>query len=191
MTSLRLEYQRNSDQMREFFAESQDGPALVQRRAELVDDLIERLWLEHIAAEEYGPQGLTLAAIGGYGRCQLFPYSDIDLLFIASDAAVERQQKASIRRLCQDLWDIGLRVSATTRAVDECERISEENPEFTLSLLDRRYVAGDFALFEELDLERIPSLIERRRYPLLSAIARLARARQAKFQRTLFIWNPT
>lgn len=190
MTALRLEYQRNSDQMRESFAESQNGSALVQRRAELVDDLIERLWLEHVAAEEYGPQGLTLAAIGGYGRCQLFPYSDIDLLFIASDPGVEGSYKVAIRRLCQDLWDIGLRVSATTRAVEECERISEENPEFTLSLLDRRYIAGDFALFEDLDLERIPSLIERRRSQLLAAIARLASARQAKFQRTLFHLEP-
>lgn len=176
--------------MREFFAESQDGTILVQRRAELVDHLIERLWLEHIATEEYGPQGLTLAAIGGYGRRQLFPYSDIDLLFIATDATAEGSYKAQIRKLSQDLWDIGLRASATTRTLAECERISEENPEFTLSLLDRRYVAGDFALFEELDLERIPALVERRRSQLLTAIAQLARARHAKFQRTLFHLEP-
>lgn len=188
--TLRVEYQRTSEQMREAFAESQDGAALVKRRAALVDHLIERLWLEHIASEEYGPQGLTLAAIGGYGRHQLFPYSDIDLLFVCADASLEGSHKIVIRRLCQDLWDIGLRVSATTRTVDECERLSEENPEFTLSLLDRRYIAGDFALFEELDLERIPNLIERRRHPLLAAIARLAQVRHAKFQRTLFHLEP-
>ena len=176
--------------MREFFAESQDGAVLVQRRAELVDHIIERLWLEHIATEEYGPQGLTLAAIGGYGRRQLFPYSDIDLLFIASDATAEGSHKAEIRKLSQDLWDIGLRASATTRTLAECERISEENPEFTLSLLDRRYVAGDFALFEELDLERIPALVERRRSQLFTAIAQLTSARHAKFQRTLFHLEP-
>ena len=190
MTTLRLEYQRTSDQMRESFAESQNGVALVQRRAELVDNLMERLWLEHVAAEEYGPQGLTLAAIGGYGRRQLFPFSDVDLLFIASDAVAEGSSKSAIRRLCQDLWDIGLRVSATTRTMAECERVSEENPEFTLSLLDRRYVAGDFALFEELDQERIPALLERRRPQILTAIAQLAYTRHAKFQRTLFHLEP-
>ncbi len=187
---LRVEYQRTSDQMRDFFAESQEGAVLVQRRTELVDHLIERLWLEHIAAEEYGPQGLTLAAIGGYGRRQLFPYSDVDLLFIASDATAEGAHKADIRKLSQDLWDIGLRVSATTRTLAECERMSEENPEFTLSLLNRRYIAGDFALFEELDLERIPALVERRRSQLFTAIAQLTRTRHAKFQRTLFHLEP-
>ncbi len=188
--ALRVEYQRTSEQMREAFNESQDGAALVKRRAALVDHLIEHLWLEHIASEEYGPQGLTLAAVGGYGRHQLFPYSDIDLLFVCANVSLEGSHKIVIRRLCQDLWDIGLRVSATTRTVDECERLSEENPEFTLSLLDRRYIAGDFSLFEELDLERIPKLVESRYQPLLAAIARLAQARHAKFQRTLFHLEP-
>jgi [protein-PII] uridylyltransferase len=188
--SLRVEYQRTSEEMRQFFSESQDGLALVQRRAELVDRLIERLWLEHIASEEYSPHGLTLAAIGGYGRRQLFPCSDIDLLFVAADATVEGLHKAEIRKLSQDLWDIGLRASATVRTVAECERVSDENPEFSLSLLDRRYIAGDFALFEELDLKRIPALVERRRPQLFTAIAQLTRTRHAKFQRTLFHLEP-
>ena len=135
-------------------------------------------------------QGLTLAAIGGYGRRRLFPYSDIDLLFIAADPTTEGAHKAEIRKLSQDLWDIGLRASATTRTLAECERVSEENPEFTLSLLDRRYIAGDFALFEELDLERIPALVDRRRSQLFTAIAQLTHARHAKYQRTLFHLEP-
>ncbi len=188
--TLRDEYQSSSDTSRKLFFESQDGLALVNRRSDFVDHLIERLWLEHIAAEEYAPQGLTLAAIGGYGRRQLFPYSDIDLLFVCVDASREASFQIAIRRFSQELWDIGLRVSATTRTVEECERLSEENPEFTLSLLDRRYIAGDFALFEELDARRIPALIARRRQPLLAAIANLAYARHAKFQSTLFHLEP-
>ncbi len=188
--ALRVEYQRASEDLRKKFSESHDGGALVQARAALIDDVVERLWLEHMAGDEYGPQGVTLAAVGGYGARQLFPYSDIDLLFICADASLESSHKTAIRRLCQDMWDIGLRVSATTRTLAECERLSEENPEFTLSLLSRRHVAGDFALFQELDLERIPALIERRRPPLLAAIARLAEARRGKFQRTLFHLEP-
>ncbi|MGC1783712.1 MAG: HD domain-containing protein [Acidobacteriaceae bacterium] len=189
-SSLRVEYQRASDESRAAFEEAQDGAALVERRATLIDSVVERLWLAHIAGEEYGPEGLTLSAVGGYGRRELFPHSDVDLLFLCTDNTVESSHKAAIRLLCQDLWDIGLRASATARTVQECERLSEENPEFTLSLLDRRYVAGDFALFEDLDLERIPALIARRRQPLLAAIARLAQTRHGKFQRTLFHLEP-
>ncbi len=188
--SLREEYQSSSATSRDLFSESQDGVALVNRRSDLVDHLIERLWLEHIAAEEYAPQGLALAAIGGYGRRQLFPYSDVDLLFICAEASREAGFQIAIRRLSQELWDIGLRVSATTRTLEECERLSEENPEFTLSLLDRRYITGDFVLFEELDARRIPALIARRRQPMLAAISNLADARHGKFQSTLFHLEP-
>ncbi len=188
--ALRMEYRRSLEALRDGFLKTQDGAALVRNRAQLVDSLIERLWQEHIAPEEYDPQGLTLCAIGGYGRRQLFPYSDIDLLFVCAASSVESALQAAIRGLCQEMWDLGLRVSATTRTVEECERVSGENPEFTLSLLDRRYIAGDFALFDELDKQRIPASIERRRQPLLFAVARLADARHAKYQRTLFHLEP-
>lgn len=188
--SLRAEYQTASDKLRKKFEESQDGAALVRQRSGLIDHLIERVWLEHIAEDEYGPPGLTLAAIGGYGRQHLFPYSDIDLLFLCSDNSIETRYHAAIRRLSQELWDIGLRVSAMTRTVEECEQLSEDNAEFTLSLLTRRYLSGDFALFQELDQKRIPSLVERKRAALLAAIARLAEARHGKYQRTLFHLEP-
>src|SRR5665213_865109 len=116
--ALRVEYQRASESLRESFAKSQGGAELVRQRAALVDHMVERLWLEHIAAEEHGPQGLTLTATGGYGRHQLFPHSDIDLLFVCAEASQEASHRAGIRRLCQDLWDFGLRVSATTRTVE-------------------------------------------------------------------------
>jgi [protein-PII] uridylyltransferase len=187
--TLRAEYQSASDELRQVFEESQDGSALVEGRAALVDRLVEACWRAHIGEEDH-PCGLAVAAIGGYGRRQLFPYSDIDLLFVCAESSQEKDYQSAIRRVCQELWDIGLRVSATTRTIDECERMSEENAEFTLSLLDRRYIAGDFELFDDLDRKRIPELVQRRQQSLLSAIARLAHARHAKFQRTLFHLEP-
>lgn len=187
---LRGEYQAASEELRKSFGAQHDGAALVKRRSGIVDKLIERLWLEHIGPDEFGPAGLTVVAIGGYGRQQLFPYSDIDLLFVCAEASIEAKYQPAIRRLSQGLWDIGLRVSATTRTAEECERVSEENAEFTLSLLTRRYLCGDFELFQNLDNRRIPGLIENRRPVLLAAIARLAQLRHAKFQRTLFHLEP-
>ncbi|MEO6829622.1 MAG: HD domain-containing protein, partial [Acidobacteriaceae bacterium] len=187
--TLRVEYQAASEQLRREYFESQDGSAMVQGRATLVDRLVESCWRIHIA-DDNGVQGLALTAIGGYGRRELFPCSDVDLLFVCAEPSREAEHRTAIRSLCQELWDIGLRVSATTRTLDECERMSEENAEFTLSLLDRRYIAGDLELFGELDRKRIPGLIVRRQQPILSAIARLADARHAKFQRTLFHLEP-
>ncbi|HEX4020707.1 MAG TPA: [protein-PII] uridylyltransferase [Acidobacteriaceae bacterium] len=188
--NLRDEYQHSVEALRQEFARTQDGHALVRCRADSVDALMDRLWLEIISSDKTGPRGIALAAIGGYGRRQLFPYSDIDLLFLCVDSSMEGSHEVVIRRFCQELWDIGLRVSATTRTLDECERLSAENPEFTLSLLDRRFLEGDAALFAQLDQERIPALLERRRQPLLEHIAELAGKRHKQYQDTLFHLEP-
>ncbi len=187
---LREAYQRSMETLRQEFLHTQDGAALVQHRSEAVDGLVAQLWQENFSAQAGEPQGLALAAIGGYGRRQLFPFSDIDLLFLCGDQSVEGTHKSTIRKFCQALWDIGLRVSATTRTLEECERLSAENPEFTLSTLDRRFLAGDAALFHKLDQERIPALLARRRQPLLEHIAELARKRHEQFQDTLFHLEP-
>ena len=187
---LRDEYQSSAAALRQQFEQSHDGLMLVQRRADAVDSLTHQLWHQDFSAEDSSPPSLALAAIGGYGRRQLLPFSDIDLLFLCDGEEVEAAHKTAIRRFCQSLWDVGLRVSATTRTLEECERLSAENPEFTLSLLDRRFLAGDPALFRKLDQDRIPSLIARRRQALLEHVAELTRKRHAQFQDTLFHLEP-
>jgi [protein-PII] uridylyltransferase len=188
--SAREQYNRFSEELRREFERTQDGAALVLRRSNGVDAQIAQLWPQVFASSGGSAPGLALAAIGGYGRRQLFPFSDIDLLFLCADEGVERQHKSAIRQLCQTLWDMGLRVSAATRTLEECERLSFENPEFTLSLIDRRFLAGEEALFHKLDQESLPALLARRRRPLLEHIADLARRRHEQFQDTLFHLEP-
>lgn len=185
-----MEWQRASSELRTAFETAHDGATLVTESAAFIDRLIECLWIAHIDPEEYGPDGFALCAVGGYGRREIFPHSDIDLLFVCRDERTESGRKEAIRIFCQELWDIGLRASATTRTIEECGRLNQENPEFTLSLLDRRYVAGDFSLFYSLDQERIPALVADRRQSLMAAIARLTQSRHGKFQRTLFHLEP-
>jgi [protein-PII] uridylyltransferase len=190
INGLREQHHQAAETLRRGFAATQDGQALVERRAEWMDGLMRQLWLDFISSGADGPPGLALVAIGGYGRRQLFPFSDLDLLFLCADEGQEGGHKVVIRRFCQQLWDIGLRVSATTRTLEECERLSADNPEFTLSLIDRRFLVGDAALFRQLDSERIPALLARRRQLLLEHIAALAHKRHARFQGTLFHLEP-
>src|SRR5258708_31570322 len=62
-----------------------DGRAAVAQRTRLVEDILRRLWLDVISAEENGPPNFALVATGGFGRGWLFPYSDIGLLFLFGD----------------------------------------------------------------------------------------------------------
>ena len=67
------------------FGTTGDGRTAVAQRTRLIDDILKRLWRDLISADEQGPPDFALVATGGFGRGWLFPYSDIDLLFLYAD----------------------------------------------------------------------------------------------------------
>src|ERR1700750_1924727 len=136
------------------FARNGDGAACLRRRASLVDTLVTGLWSLLGGAS----RPIALVATGGYGRRELFPYSDIDLMFLCTDTRVESSSRELIRTISQILWDTGLRAGTVTRSVRECDRFSAENFEFTLSLLDRRLVSGDSSPYSGLTEKVLPIL---------------------------------
>jgi [protein-PII] uridylyltransferase len=176
-------------QLRQDFETAGNGLALALSRSKLLDELIGRLWAAEVAAEPPLAKGIALAAIGGYGRAQLFPYSDIDLLFCVEKGDNVRAKDA-IRRVSQVLWDCGLRASPMTRTVAECERFSPENAEFGLSLLDRRPVAGDAATFAKLNDKIRSRMMARDAKAIRTELASLTRERHAKYGDTLFHLEP-
>ena len=83
---------------------------------------------------------VTVAAVGGYGRQELFPYSDVDLLLLVDKVPDTAAGKSSISEFLRILWDEGLRVSQSVRTISDCCELHDGNLELTISLLDQRYV---------------------------------------------------
>ncbi|MGA6952085.1 MAG: HD domain-containing protein, partial [Candidatus Sulfotelmatobacter sp.] len=172
------------------FAATGDGRAAVAQRTHLIEDILKRLWLDLVSSDEAGPRDFTLVATGGFGRGWLFPYSDIDLLFLYADRRSEEAHKEEIRRFSQELWDLKLKLSPASRTVAECDRLDANNTEFTISLLDCRYLAGDRELFTRLHDKVIPKLVMREAKPLLQGLAEVTRERHGKFGQTVFHLEP-
>ncbi len=180
------------------------GFTAIAARASAVDAWIAIVWRESFPAAAGDPaEDLpALLATGGYGRRELFPASDIDLLFLLAESSAEKRWKDSFRRFTQLLWDRGLRVAATTRSLAECERYDPENLEFTLSLLDARHVAGNVALTMRLVGTSAPRsfatppggslarLIDRERRGITARLADLTRERHARYGETIFHLEP-
>jgi [protein-PII] uridylyltransferase len=172
------------------FAATGDGRAAVARRTLLVEDLIKRLWRECVSSDDAGPQGFALIATGGFGRGWLFPYSDIDLLFLFADRDGEDTHKDAVQRFSQELWDLKLKLSPATRTLSECDRFDPSNTEFTISLLDCRFLLGDRQIYVRLHDKIIPKLVTRESKPLLQGLAEVTRERQGKFGHTVFHLEP-
>lgn len=160
---------------------------MVEARKALVDEVVSSLWAREVAADRKLANGVAIAAIGGYGRGQLFPYSDVDLLVCASkpDAV-----KDAVRRVSQTLWDSGLQVALTTRTPKDCERFEAGNPEFALALLDLRYVAGDREVIESLQRKLASNRRGRDGRRILAELGTLTRERYGKYGGTLFHLEP-
>ncbi|MBV0878546.1 [protein-PII] uridylyltransferase len=95
------------------------------------------------------PEKSALVAVGGYGRGELFPYSDVDVLILLA-APPNVQEQAQLEEMVQLLWDLGLEIGHSIRTVEEC--LSESAADITVqtSLLEARLVTGNRALFGEL-----------------------------------------
>jgi len=172
------------------FAASGDGRAAVAQRTLLIEEILKRLWRGFVSSGEHLPRGFSLVATGGFGRGWLFPYSDIDLLFLFSDRAGEEAHKEQIQRLSQELWDLKLKLSPASRTLSECDRFDPNNTEFTISLLDCRFLAGDPELFARLHDKVIPKLVARESKALLQGLAEVTQERHGKFGQTVFHLEP-
>ena len=115
--SLRAALKAGRDALREAFLARPDTPKLLREHARLVDRTVREAWRACAM-----PARTALVAVGGYGRGQLFPHSDVDLLILlpsGSDGA-DASATQAIERLLTTLWDVGLEASHAVRTVAEC-----------------------------------------------------------------------
>jgi [protein-PII] uridylyltransferase len=169
-----------------FLASGDAITALAERSAE-VDRCVLRAAAELLFPA--APTGLALLAVGGYGRRQLFPYSDIDILLLFESERMAQDRKDAISAFLQRLWDSGLRVSQSVRTPAECTEVHDHNSELNISLLDQRYLAGDRTLYAAL-AEKLPRFLHASREPLIRNLARLTRERHSKFGNTFYHLEP-
>jgi [protein-PII] uridylyltransferase len=138
--------------------------------------------------EPHFASGLALVAVGGFGRRELFPNSDVNLLLLAgSDSDIPRPE--ALAAFLAPLREGGLRPGHSVQTLEECVRQHADNSELTLNLLDRRLLAGDAGLFRLLDA-RFKAFTSKSASALASQLAGLAVGRRAKHQNTIYHLEP-
>lgn len=124
------------------------------------------------------PEGLALLAAGGFGRRQLFPHSDVDLLLLVERQTLAERSRSAVSGFLQHLWDLGLRVSHSVHTPAACCELHDGNLELSISLLDQRFLAGDRGLYARFSL-LLPRFFHGQRQTLARGLCRLARTRHA------------
>ncbi len=172
------------------FERSGDGKAAGHAQSALVDRVLERLYQDCLSADLAGPEDFSVVALGGYGREELFPYSDVDLLFLSGNGRASFHGPESVATITRALWDLGLRVGSSSRTLAECSRFHADNVEFNVALLDCRYLFGDRELFSRLREQVVPHFVARDYRDLMRDLAEVTRRRHAKYGNTIFHLEP-
>jgi len=162
----------------------------LRQLCQLADGTINQTFGDMLRVHDTPQDGLSLLALGGYGRQMLFPYSDLDILFLFENEKSEEEFRPLISEFSRTMWDLGFRVSSAGRTIDECKRIEEDNAEFHLALLDRRFLGGDRELFDKLDKRILPPSEKQARPFLFSQLHRLTKERLARYGNTIFHLEP-
>ncbi len=184
------EPRRYADTLRELreklaqrFWAGESVPELVSCQCEYTDFILRRLWARLMKGDN-----AALVAVGGYGRGELHPASDVDILILVAredDAALN----ADIESLLMFLWDIGLEVGHAVRTPAECQTQAREDATVMTNLLESRLLCGDESLYAEMREQTGPTHIWPSR-EFFNAKLREQAQRHRRFDNSAYILEP-
>lgn len=143
---LRQRLRESNAYFKQLFLQGIPARDLTPTRARLIDQALSQVWLRFFPA---GTTGLALVAVGGYGRGELHPSSDIDIMILLEAAALANQRDA-LERFLTFLWDAGLEVGHSVRTLEDCVHEGAADITVATSLMESRLVTGCAALFERM-----------------------------------------
>lgn len=146
LAKLRQALNAGTELLRGHFEQGLPAEQLVSGRCALIDQLLQRIW-EHVLQADAG--SLALVAVGGYGRGELLPHSDIDLMILLPDSE-SVEQSARITAFLTLLWDIGLEVGHSVRTLEECVTQGEQDITVATNLLEARLLVGNASLVDRM-----------------------------------------
>src|ERR671914_939576 len=137
--------------LRDSYLRRPNPAALLRNHTQLVDRTVKAVWGETGVSSD-----AALVATGGYGRGELYPSSDIDLLVLLA-AEPSEAQRGALERLIGRFWDIGLEIGHSVRTVEGCVEAALGDITIRTTLLESRFLVGSRSLFRKLtgELERI------------------------------------
>ncbi|MEM7082383.1 MAG: [protein-PII] uridylyltransferase [Pseudomonadota bacterium] len=139
---------RARERLRERFRNNEPIEDLVRDQARLVDGVLLRLWRTFLG-QQY--DAIALVAVGGYGRGELHPGSDIDVMLLVGKRKLSSDDKHNIEQFLTMLWDIGLEIGHSVRSLKECVREARNDITVVTSLMESRLLHGDKALYEKMN----------------------------------------
>ncbi|HCT99268.1 MAG TPA: [protein-PII] uridylyltransferase [Methylococcaceae bacterium] len=171
--------------LREKFNPQQSVSKLLREKSDFIDNVLQCCW-QHFLSDH--AKTMALCAVGGYGRQEMFPYSDIDIFVILPGDDTDTHQ-AGLSAFFTFLWDIGLKLGYSVRSVAQCVDVAKSDQTIMTSLLEIRLISGSTSLLKALKHATAPDKI----WPsdqFFEAKMQEQQARYAKYHNTAYNLEP-
>lgn len=164
------------------------GHELLRRQTRLADEFIVDRFAASRAVQSAGGE-IALLALGGYGRGELYPYSDIDLLLLHDRQAAKDMQRVA-ESILYPLWDSGYEVGHSVRTPDDAVRFARDDFFFQVALLDARLLTGEAELFDTLQQKYRKKILDGARKKFVEAMEIFRADRRQRYGSHLYLLEP-
>ena len=168
------------------------GIEICEARSQMIDTLISAILDANVKSQGIIESPIALVAIGGYGRGTLNPASDIDLLFLLPRASskLPKNVQELVQSILYPLWDMGFKLGHSCRSIAECIHEARADPQNLTALLDSRLIAGNEALFKDLQAAFQKNCVAKGQDGFFEMRRTDLRSRHKKSSYTVFLQEP-
>jgi [protein-PII] uridylyltransferase len=177
----------------DFHRSGASGHAVVRLQSFAMDRIVDLLWQRALAeatALRCPPTPVSLVALGGYGRRELAPWSDLDILVLHGKGAPSPYVRTASEKLLYALWDLKLEVGYGVRDLAACDALAEEDHPARTALLDLRFMAGDRDLYKALERDQLHGLSSAKVERFIQDKLEEMRHRRERFGDSLYLLEP-
>lgn len=179
--------------LRQRLADGATGAEILQEFSDFMDRLLIQRFREVMQAGPLsvraGWQHCCLVALGGYGRRELAPFSDIDVMVLTQGPQEEMAQAVS-KGVFHRLWDLGFQVGHSVRSLSECLVIAEGDLTVCTSLMESRYLVGNAEVFQDFQRKFARRVLSRKKETFIAEKIQERKREYAKFGETVFLLEP-
>ncbi len=176
------------DSLEQLWQQGLVGKELIDKYTSMVDEFICHNFTNHCNEREHGGE-IAIIALGGYGRHELYPFSDIDLLLL-HDKKAGKKIKETAEAILYPLWDSGFEVGHSVRTIKDALSFAKEDFIFKVALLDTRLLCGSNVLFCKLVSEYQKKIVKGKREQFAKEMNSLRHERHKKYGKHSFLLEP-
>jgi len=182
------------DAIRQLHTDGASGTEVVHQLSAVMDTMVSALFngtLAEMETEEQKLTGhLTLVAVGGYGRGELNPYSDVDIMFLHDGSVPTETVETFAQKLLYFLWDLRLDVGYSVRTPADCIEMATQDTTIKTALIDCRFLAGDQLLFTTLRKTVYSQILPKASDKFIKEKIAEMRRRREKYGATIYLLEP-